>query len=215
MSAEHSTDSTSDSTFQVFLEGLRHNNAAAWRELLARYSARLIGLARGRLFDGRLRQKLDADDVVQSVWRTFVRRHRLGQFKLSTWDSLWGLLITLTVFRVCKWDQHFNALKRALDREEALDRPGARDEDESSPAARLADPGPTPLEVLEVTETVKEKLAALGEKQRGIIELGLLGHDDGAIARQVGRTEARVRQIRDDFILELFGLLGREGHPAS
>jgi RNA polymerase sigma-70 factor (ECF subfamily) len=201
-------------SFQVILAALRHGDYDAWREVLERYSERLVSLARSRLFDARLRQKVDPEDVAQSVWRTFFRRARAGEFTLASWDALWGLLVKFTVFRVCKWDQHYNAAKRSLDLEVPLvPAEGRGPADRPSAAAAVADPLPTPLEVLQLVETVQEKLAALPEAKRRIIEGGLLGQDDAAIASQVGRTEARVRQVRDDFVQELLGVMEVEEKP--
>jgi RNA polymerase sigma-70 factor (ECF subfamily) len=208
--------SDDSASFRVIVEALRHGEDAAWREVLRRYSSRLVGLARSRLFDARLRQKLDPEDVVQSVWRTFHRRHRLHAFDLGSWDDLWGLLITLTVHRVCKWNEHFQALKRSLDRETPLELPhGDAEKDRPSPASELVARTPTPEEVAQLGELVSEKLAAMGEAQRRVIELGLLGYTDAEISNQAGRTEARVRQVRSDFVQELLGLLERETRPAA
>jgi DNA-directed RNA polymerase specialized sigma24 family protein len=46
----------------------------AARENFDRFARRLIGLARTRL-DRRIRQKIDPEDVVQSVFRSFFTRH--------------------------------------------------------------------------------------------------------------------------------------------
>jgi hypothetical protein len=54
-----------------------------------RFAHRLVARARARL-DTRLRQKVDSDDVLQSVCRTFFRRCRGGEFSLGGWDGLHG-----------------------------------------------------------------------------------------------------------------------------
>jgi DNA-directed RNA polymerase specialized sigma24 family protein len=209
MSAPRPADA--DDSFQVVLLALHHGDDAAWQEVLSRYSMRLVALARSRLFDPRLRQKLDPEDVVQSVWRTFYRRHRDKPFPVASWDALWGLLMTLTVHRICKWDQYFNTQKRALDRETPLAPPTGEDRDPAAPP--LIDPNPTPAEVAQFTEMIQERLASLDPQQRRMVELGLLGLEDSEIADQAGRTEARVRQVREDFVQELLGLLDNDQPP--
>jgi hypothetical protein len=113
---------------------------------------------------------------------------------------------SVTVCRVCKWDEYYNAGKRSLDRETP---PGA------GHGRGAADPNPTPLEVLQLTETIKEKLAAMPEGKRRVIQMGLLGHDDATIARSVGRTASRVRQVREDFTRQLLGLEEDDTRPRS
>jgi RNA polymerase sigma-70 factor (ECF subfamily) len=194
----------SPTPFQAVLEALRHGDDAAWREMLSRYSARLIALARSRLFREALRQKVDPEDVVQSVLRTFFRRNREGKFKLASWDALWGLLMAMTVYRAAKWHQVFDTEKRKISREVPLAAVTA-DGDDDRPSAQHppVDPAPRPDEVAELLETVRERLQALPESKRRVIELGLLGFDDEVIGAEAGRTRARVGQIRDDLVQEV------------
>jgi DNA-directed RNA polymerase specialized sigma24 family protein len=191
--------------FQGVLEALRHDDDAAWREVLARYSKRLILLARSRMFKDALRQKLDPEDVVQSVLRTFVRRNRDEKFQwVESWDGLWGLLMGLTVYRAARWFRHYNTQSRDLDKESPLPatEPGG-ESDQQSAIAMLESSDPRPDEVAEMLETVREILQRMPESQRRVIELGLLGYDDDAIGEEAGRTRARVGQIRADLAGEL------------
>jgi RNA polymerase sigma-70 factor (ECF subfamily) len=202
-----------DDRFQQLVEALRHQDNTAWNEVARRYTAGLIRLARRRL-DSRLQPKLDPEDVVQSVYRTFLRRHQLDQFQFATWDSLWGLLVTLTVCRCSKWYQHYAAQKRDVNRDAALPSAVAAD-DERVGYREPADPGPTPEEAALLTEMVNEMLRGLDDKQRRIIVLGLLGFDDGHIGQEVGRTEYRVRQVRDGFIGRVQVVLAQQPEPAQ
>ena len=81
-----------DDAFTRLTEG--DEDAAA--EVFGRYANRLIHLARSRL-DGRMRRKMDPDDVVQSVFRSFFVRQADGQFELEGWDNLWSLLARITL----------------------------------------------------------------------------------------------------------------------
>jgi RNA polymerase sigma-70 factor (ECF subfamily) len=202
-----------DDRFQQLVEALRHRDNNAWNEVARRYTAGLIGLARRRL-DSRLQPKLDPEDVVQSVYRTFLRRHQLEQFQFATWESLWGLLVTLTVCRCSKWYQHYAAQKRDVNRDARLPAGAATGDDEQAGYREPADPGPTPQEAALLTEMVNEMLRGLDDKQRRIIVLGLLGFDDAQIGQEVGRTEYRVRQVRDGFIGRVQEVLAQEPEPA-
>ena len=61
-----------------------------------RYAATLVRLANDQLASD-LRAKFDGEDVVQSALRSFFQRQRDGQFELTSWDSLWGLLVRITL----------------------------------------------------------------------------------------------------------------------
>jgi RNA polymerase sigma-70 factor (ECF subfamily) len=197
--------------FHIVAEALRHGDETAWQELLSRYSKRLVALARSRLFDGRLRQKVDAEDLVQSVFRTFLRHHQRNAFELKSWEAVWGLLLLLTVRRARRWHQHFTALKRDVGREESAPQTQPMEaEDESGSATRLIDPEPTPQEMASLLETIEEKLGSLTDGDRSVIRLGLLGYEDAEIALKAGKTEYRVGLARKEFLQELQNLL-RQG----
>jgi len=62
-------------SFQDLIARLTAGEDAAATALFRRYGQRLIALARTRL-DEAARRKLDPEDVVQSVFRSFFTRHR-------------------------------------------------------------------------------------------------------------------------------------------
>jgi RNA polymerase sigma-70 factor (ECF subfamily) len=201
-----------DRPFEVVAEALRRDDSVAWGALVDRFSQRLIALARSRLFDGRLRQKLDPEDVVQSIYRTFLRRHRRGEFDrtLLSWDSLWGLLMFMTVRRCHKWVQHYSAQKRDPKREADLPKGGGQGGDRVGDAREPADRQPTPEETAMLLEQLRETLHDLSDSERRIVELGLLGCADEEISAEVGRTEHRVLTVREGYARRLQALLDQE-----
>jgi RNA polymerase sigma-70 factor (ECF subfamily) len=92
---------TQDATFAELMARLSQGDEAAAVQIFQRYAQRLIALARDRLGQV-LRQKVDPEDVMQSVFKSFFARHADGQYKLDSWDSLWALLTTITL-RKCGW----------------------------------------------------------------------------------------------------------------
>jgi hypothetical protein len=58
--------------------GIRSGDAGAAAPVFQRFAGRLIAPARSRLGD-RLRAKVDPDDVVQSVYKSFFLRHANGE----------------------------------------------------------------------------------------------------------------------------------------
>jgi hypothetical protein len=64
----------------------------AARAVVDRYARRLAAVAAARL-PAVARSKVDPEDVAQSVFRTFFRRHKAGQFHPEHRDALWALLL--------------------------------------------------------------------------------------------------------------------------
>src|SRR6187397_2566869 len=86
-------------SFQDLLSQLREGDETAACKIFRKYTDQLVRKARTRL-DPMMRKKVDAEDIVQSVYRSFFVRYREGEFQLENWESLWCLLLTIT-FRKC------------------------------------------------------------------------------------------------------------------
>ena len=71
----------------------RGGDQKAAEELFRRYANRLIGLARSRL-SRKLARRVDPEDVVQSVYRSFFHDVRDGRYDLQRGGDLWRLLVT-------------------------------------------------------------------------------------------------------------------------
>lgn len=68
-------------------------------------------LARGRLYP-QILQRIDPEDVTQSVFRSFFQRQKAGQFTLRDWGALWGLLVTMTIRKCGRRADEFYAARR-------------------------------------------------------------------------------------------------------
>ena len=77
-------------------ERLRGGDPKAYDVLVARYAHRLARLAERHLCR-QVRVRADGEDVVQSAFRTFVRRHRRGEFHIDSSTDLWRLLARITL----------------------------------------------------------------------------------------------------------------------
>src|ERR1700752_5379627 len=86
------------------------------REMLTHFTHRLIALARSRL-DGRLRQKVDPEDVVQSVYKSFLLRYGEAAIVEEGMESLWGLLTVITLRKCAERARYYRAERRDLARE--------------------------------------------------------------------------------------------------
>src|SRR5689334_18863462 len=73
-----------------------HDEDAPGRERFARFADQLIALAQ-RHIGAELRHKVDAEDIVQSTYKSFFFRYGDGNLEVVNWNSLWGLLTLITV----------------------------------------------------------------------------------------------------------------------
>src|SRR5262249_13290986 len=147
---------------------------------------RLIGLARTRL-DARLRTKMDPEDVMQSVLKSFFARHADRPFDLGGWDSLWSLLTAITLNKCGHKVEHFLAARRDVRRERA---PPA-DEEEAASWEGLARE-PTPEEAALLAETVEGLFAGLAPEDRRVAERSLQGYSVPEIGDAMGVTQRTV-----------------------
>src|SRR5689334_7891576 len=87
---------TMSNSFAEFLARLRSGDDTAAQELFGRFTHQLIALAL-RHIDAKLRHKVDPEDVVQSVYKSFFVRYGAGNLEIGNWNSLWGLLALIAV----------------------------------------------------------------------------------------------------------------------
>ena len=181
--------SQSDS-FDELRPGLEAGDEEAAAEVFRRYAHRLIGLARGRL-DAQIRRKVDPEDVVQSVMKSFFRRHADEQFELKSWDSLWSLLVVMTV-RKCGRNVE---LLRAARRDVRKETHETADAAASSWRWEAMSDEPTASEAVALTDTLEQLMASLSEREQQILTLRLQGYDVPEIAERVQRSERTVQRL--------------------
>jgi RNA polymerase sigma-70 factor (ECF subfamily) len=167
---------TVTTSFLDLLRRLESGDAEAAALVFDRYARRLIGLARRRLNE-RVRVKVDADDVVNSVIRTFCRRAAERPFDLDGPDSLWALLVEITLRKCGRWNRHFRTRKRDVSREET---PSPAD---SAFDHEPLDPSlPRPEDEAVLRETMERLLGGLDERARAVCEMRLQGYEIEEIA---------------------------------
>ncbi len=91
---------------------------AAWR-IWDHYTPKLLELARRRI-GPRLRGRVDPDDVIQSVYRSFFRRRTPGAPRPQNRDELLSWLIRGTLNKVCNAASYHQAECRDLRHERSL-----------------------------------------------------------------------------------------------
>src|SRR4051812_40067650 len=114
-------------TSLILLERYRRGDDRAADALFARYVERLTLLARSRL-SSRLARRVDPEDVVMSVYRSFFVEARDGRFVLGRGGDLWRLLASMTRHKLSHQVRHQTAGRRSVERECSLDRAEGRGE---------------------------------------------------------------------------------------
>jgi RNA polymerase sigma-70 factor, ECF subfamily len=182
----------SNDSFPHFLARLQASDGDAAREVFERFTAQLIALARRRCIPS-FRARVDPEDVVQSVYKSFFLRYGTGNLETENWKSLWGLL-TLITLRKCSERVAFH---RAGCRDVAREASVSLVDEYGSPWLEIAGREPTPLEAAELSETIDRLLAGLNADERPIIELSLQGFTAQEISRRLNRAERTVRRLRE------------------
>lgn len=178
-----------DASFDDLMLRLRAGDEDAATQVFERFAGRLVALARTRL-NSQIRAKVDPEDVMQSVFKSFFLRYSDGQFSLESWDSLWGMLVVLTLRRCGRRVEHFRAACRDVQREVAAPIAGTDSGADWQAMARE----PTPDEAAALADTVEQIMRGLDERDRRVFMLRLQGFTVPEISAQVGRTERTVQR---------------------
>jgi RNA polymerase sigma-70 factor (ECF subfamily) len=179
-----------NSSFDALMARLKAGDEDAAAAVFRRFANRLIGLARSRMAP-LVRTKVDPEDVLQSVFKSFFLRYAQGQWQLGDWHDLWAVLTVLTVRKCGHRAEHFHAQKRDV-RRETSPQPDASDAALDDVAL---DREPTPDEAAMLAETVEQIMRDLEGYHRDIFRMALQGYSTAEIAAEVGVTERSVLRV--------------------
>jgi RNA polymerase sigma-70 factor (ECF subfamily) len=179
----------------VWVRRLAAGEDAIVCEFWNRYGESLQRLARSRMAPA-LQQRLGAEDIVQSVCRTFFRRARKGEFELPGTDQLWRLLCAITLTKVRQHARFHYAIQRTPELEVPL---GAdkSPSDLGGDERRLRPHEPTPAEVVEFAEAMQRLFGALTKEEQDLVHYRLEGLTQIEIAEKQNCSERTVRRLLD------------------
>jgi RNA polymerase sigma-70 factor (ECF subfamily) len=172
------------------LMGRLHSDRDASREVFQRFEGQLQALAR-RQFAGRLGRRIDAEDVVQSAFKSFFVRHRQGKLRVGGENALWGLLTLITLRKCADRAEYLRAQRRDVMREvSAGEAPGQTWE--------LAfNREPTPQQAAILAETIEHLHGAVDADERPVLELSLEGYTAVEISLRLGRALRTIQRLRE------------------
>ncbi len=168
---------------------LGNEDEEAARIIVGRFTQRLLALARSRM-GPRLRSKVDPEDLVQSVFKSFFAPREEGKFRLTDWNSLWGLLSTITLRKCYNRDRLHRAASRDVRREVPL----LPSQGAGEAFQQRALPSPAEEEAL-AKELFERLLGELEERNQTILLLWMQGHECKTIAEQMGRSPRLVQLV--------------------
>lgn len=191
-----------DDGAQELLARWQAGDERAAEELFRQYADRLIGLARSRL-STRLSGRVDAEDVVQSAYRSFFADARAGGYRVERGGDLWRLLVSITLHKLQDQVDRHTADKRSVDMERSF---GSEDS-MAGIRPQLLSRDPSPLEAATLTDELEQAMRPLQSGERRMLELRLQGYNHEEIAgamdcsertviRTLNRVKEHLKQVR-------------------
>jgi RNA polymerase sigma factor (sigma-70 family) len=182
-------DSTSLATVsslnsKELLQLYQDGQSEAATAIFDKYVGRLIALAASRI-GPKLRRRIDAEDVVQSAYRSFFVHAKDGHYQLDRSGDLWRLLASVTLNKLYGQIEKQTAEKRSIDREE----PG------EIHAASAAAPEPSAVEIVAIVEQLQLVINDLSPDERLVLTSRLRGDSDKEISESICKSERTVRRL--------------------
>jgi len=184
-----------DRTDRSLLLRLRRGEDDAATALYVRYARRLLALARSKTSSD-LEKRVEAEDIVQSVFLSFFRKANDGAYDVPEGTELWNLLLVITINKIRAKGNYVRAAKRDVRRSHPVATPEAE-----GVAA------PDDVALAELQMVIRDVLAVLPAKSAEIVELRIAGLEAAEIAQQTQRSKRTVERTLQDFRQRLTALL--------
>lgn len=182
------------------LAAYRAGDEDAASALFEKYYLRLIHLIRHQM-GRRMAESESSSDLAQSALNSFFVRLRGQHIHIASSNSLWPLLVTITLNKVRNRGKYWHRQRRDPRRKVPLD-------DGVDPLER----GPSPEDAAVLSELIDQLLSPFSQNpsRQQIIRLILEGHSVAEIASKVQRTERTVYNTRQEAAAVLRRLLDVE-----
>ena len=156
------------------------------------YFRDLLALARRHL-SRKIRQKVGAEDLLQSVYASVCRRQQRGDFELYDRDDFWRLLVTVTLNKARNAAKRHHRARRDVGREVSL--ASAAGESGLGGGPPLAADGLPPDEVAALAEELERRIRSLADPLLKQVALKKLeGLTNGEIAEALDYTERTIER---------------------
>ncbi len=168
------------------LKNVQLGEGDAESQLHQKFVGRLVRLASSRI-NARFKAKIEPEEIVQSVFASFFRRHSVGEFHFDDWNDLWALLVKITVRKCANKVEWFLSAKRNINLELEGKVSNSRDSSINAIASE-----PTAHEISIFHELLDQLLDNLTELQQEVVGYRLQGFSNLEISEKIGRSERTV-----------------------
>jgi RNA polymerase sigma factor (sigma-70 family) len=199
-------DSTDDRSQDRSLEALlaeiaAGSDTAVW-EVIERYSKNILRVVR-RTLPAEIQTKLDPSDVVQSVWKSLLRRGASAEF--ATADRFLAYIVGMARLKVFETHRRFTKYEATnIRREVAVSGHRPHDDGEDSGCIDLADPHrQTPDAVAVFRENWNLALNEAGPRGIEVVRLRLQGHTLDEIAECLAISKRTVQRVLGELFASL------------
>lgn len=182
-------DQRSPPTDRSLLRRIRTGSEGAAGELHRRYADRLLALARARTGSD-LRARIDAEDLVQSIFCSFFQGAKRGLYSAPESEELWGLFLVIALNKIRTKGAHHRAAKRDVRR--TTSEPDTDDERFEPPANDQS-----AYQLLKLV--IDDLLEKYPDPVREIVRLRIENCDIAEIAERTGRSKRTVERILQEF----------------
>ncbi len=186
---------------QTLLRRFQAGEDDAATALYLRYANRLQQLAAAQSGRG-LAARLDPQDVVQSVFRTFFRRAAMGHYDVPDGEELWKLLLVIALNKIRSLGEFHRAARRNVSRTTSLDA-------DHAPIPSPASGNEASYHVLRLT--VNDLVSELTPVQQEIVLLRIDGFDIQSIADRTKRSKRTVERTLQHFRHRMQSVLDQDG----
>jgi RNA polymerase sigma factor (sigma-70 family) len=181
--------SVGDVTLMALLNsaGMREISEDAAAQFYARYMEKLMSLVQRNLAS-RFAARVDPEDLVQSIFRSWFTGAKEGRFQPASKDEVWKLLSVVALNKVRNKVKFHDAQRRAVSRTESGDEIFG------------GFPEPTPEDARKFVELIEAASQRLEEMPRRTLELTIEGKSVEEIATELGRTTRSVSRYKTLYI---------------
>jgi RNA polymerase sigma-70 factor (ECF subfamily) len=174
----------------VSVQHCRAGDQNAIADMYTQYVQRLVRVAQRRL-SRKLTARVDAEDIVQSAFRSFFGRLKEGRYDISNSDDLWNLLSRITLNKTFKQIDFHGRLCRDSGKEVSLEQVSRQQ------ILNLLATEPTPEQTAMFLDELEFFLAELDSVDRQIVALRLEGLNNVEIARKLRISDRKIRRFNE------------------